>query len=113
MKEILSIMLVCASTSIFAMDCETALDTFASVSSSNGGSKALLTVQTANSNKFQMYKDTLEKHPQVNEIGGYDREALAIAISENEESLASLREAIDSTDELAPKLREIIKDSCK
>jgi hypothetical protein len=113
MKKLLIGLLALSSLSTFAStDCDTNLDMLTSVSSSQGASKALLIVQTANSNKFKVFKTTLEKYPNVNEIGGYTRDSLEEAILDNEEALNNLKNNIASTTELLPRVRVMVKDGC-
>ncbi|MFP5491049.1 MAG: hypothetical protein ACLGG0_06090 [Bacteriovoracia bacterium] len=112
MKKLLIGLLVLGSFSTFAQTCDESIDLLVSVSNSQGGSEALLVINNANAEKFQVFKRTLETYPQAQEIGGYSRESLEVAIQENNESIARLKSNIKKTKELVVTLKQGIKDTC-
>jgi hypothetical protein len=112
MKKLLIALLTLTSISAFSQTCDENIDLLVNVSNSLGGSEAILVVNIAKAEKFQVFKRTLETYPQAQEIGGYSRESLEVAIKENDESIVRLKSNIKEAKELVVTLKQGIKDSC-
>ena len=112
MKKSLIALLTLTSISAFSQTCDENIDLLVSVSNSQGGSEAILMVNKANAEKFQVFKRTFETYPEAQEVGAYSRESLEVAIQDNDESIARLKINIKKTKELVQTFKQGIKDTC-
>lgn len=113
MKRILSIIMICASTSILAADCDTAIEEFGKAAFVKGVSTSMLQIRETESYNLNEYQKLLEENETAKEVAGYDRETIVEAIADNEISIANLNSAIVDSDKAIEAFRQMIKESCQ
>jgi hypothetical protein len=112
MKKLLIGFLVLGSLSAFANPCDENIKGLINASSALGASDALLTVNNATANKFQVFKQLFQTYPERNEIGGYTRETLDEEIQNTNEAIESLEQNVKDSKDLIKLLKVEVKKTC-
>ncbi len=113
MKNLLIGLLVLGAFSAFGQTCNENIESLIMGGKALGGSEAVLIINNANANKFQVYKQLFQTYPERNEIAGYTRETLEEEIQATDESILRLEQNIKDSKNLIKLLKKEVKATCK